>query len=102
MAAKRVLIHVLLAFALLLAQHAMLAHEATHLAKPPATRDNQLPQHKVCEQCALSAQFGSAMAGKLLSFEAQSGMVRLPPHRSQVLYTATPRAFNSRAPPTSL
>jgi hypothetical protein len=102
MAVKRALIHVLLAFALLWGQHAMLAHAATHLAKPPATQDNQLPQHKVCEQCALSAQFGSALVGKLLSFEVQRGVVQPAPHRAQVFYTATPRAFHSRAPPVSL
>ncbi|HTS53440.1 MAG TPA: hypothetical protein VMH26_09230 [Burkholderiales bacterium] len=100
MAAKRVLIHVLLGFALLLAQQGMLAHAATHLAKPPATEDKQLPQHKVCEQCSLSAQFGSAMVGKLPSFEAQRAIVDLPPHRPRVVYTETPRAFRSRAPPT--
>ena len=102
MVAKRALIHVLLAFALLWGQQAMLAHAATHLVKPPATQDNQLPQHKVCEQCALSAQYGSALVGKVLSFEAQRGVVCLPPQRPQVLYTATPRAFHSRAPPVSL
>jgi uncharacterized protein YfaQ (DUF2300 family) len=104
MAVKRALIHVLLAFALLLAQQAMLAHAATHLAKPPATQDNQhqLPQHKVCAECALSAQFGSAMVGKALSFELQRGIVDLPPHRPQVLCASTPRAFHSRAPPISL
>jgi hypothetical protein len=102
MAAKRALIHVLLAFALLLVQQAMLAHEATHLAKPPATQDNQLPQHKVCDECALSAQFGSALVGKLLSFEAQRGVVCITPQREQVFYTATPRAFRSRAPPASV
>ncbi len=102
MAVKRALIHVLLAFALLLGQQAMLAHAATHLAKPPATQDNQLPQHKACAQCALSAQFGSALVGKLLSFEAQRDVVELAPHRAQAFYTATPRAFHSRAPPASL
>jgi len=102
MAVKRALIHVLLAFALLLAQQAMLAHAATHLAKPPASQDKQLPQHKVCEQCALSAQFGSAPIGKLLSFEAQRGVVQPAPHRAQVVHTSTPRAFHSRAPPASL
>ena len=102
MAVKRTLIHVLLAFALLLGQQAMLAHAAMHLAKPPATQDNQLPQHKVCEQCTLSAQFGSALVGKALSFEPQGGGACLPPKHPQVLHTATPRAFRSRAPPLSL
>jgi len=102
MVAKRALIHVLLAFALLLGQQALLAHAATHLAKPPATQDNQLPQHKVCDQCSLSAQFGSALVGKLLSFDPPCGAIDLALHRPQVLYTATPRAFSSRAPPASL
>lgn len=102
MVAKRALIHVLLALALLLAQQAALAHAATHLAKPPATQDDQLPQHKVCAHCELSAQFSSAMVGKLLSFETQSGIAGFLPHPAQVLYTATPRAFRSRAPPASL
>jgi hypothetical protein len=99
---RRALIHVLLAFALLSGQQAMLAHAATHLAKPPASQDNQLPHHKVCEQCALSAQFGSALVGKLLSFEPQPGVVHLASHRPQIVYTATPCAFHSRAPPVSL
>jgi hypothetical protein len=102
MVAKRALIHVLLAFALLLGQQAMLAHAATHLGKAPETQDKQLPQHKVCEQCSLSAQFGSALVGKLLSFEPASGAVDLALHSPQVPYTATPRAFQSRAPPVLL
>jgi hypothetical protein len=102
MAVKRALIHVLLAFALLLAQQAMLAHAATHLAKPPATQDNQLPQHKVCAECALSAQFGSAMVGKLPLLETQRGIADVPLYRPQVLSASTPRAFHSRAPPISL
>ena len=102
MAVKRALIHVLLAFALLLGQQAMLAHAATHLGKAPATQDKQVPQHKVCEQCSLSAQFGSALVGKFLSFEPASGAIDLALYSPQVLYTATPRAFHSRAPPVSL
>jgi hypothetical protein len=102
MAAKRALIHLLLAFALLLGQQAMLAHAATHLGKPAPTQDNQLPQHKVCDQCALSAPFGSALVGKALSFEAQRGVIQPATHRSQVVHTASPCAFHSRAPPGSL
>ena len=102
MTAKRVLIHVLLAFALLLGQQAMLAHAATHLGKAPASQDQKLPQHKVCEQCSLSAQFGSALVGKFLTFEPARGAIDLALHRPQVLCTATPRAFRSRAPPVSL
>jgi len=102
MAVKRALIHVLLAFALLLGQQAMLAHGATHLAKPPASQDKQLPEHKVCEQCALSVQFGSALIGKPLSFAVQRQAVQPAPHSTQFVPAATPRAFHSRAPPASL
>jgi len=102
MLAKRALIHLLLAAALLLGQQAMLGHAATHLGKPPATEDKQLPQHKVCEQCTLSAQFGSVLVGKLWPFEAQPGLAQLPPQRAQPVHRSTPRAFRSRAPPASL
>ena len=102
MAAKRALIHVLLAFALLLGQQAMLAHAATHLGKAPASQDQKLPQHKVCEQCSLSAQLGSALVGKFLTFEPARSAIDLALHHPQVPYTATPRAFRSRAPPVSL
>jgi hypothetical protein len=102
MAAKRALIQVLLAFALLLGQQVMLAHAATHLRKAPETPNKQLPQHKVCEQCSLSAQLGSALVGKLLSFEPASCAIDFALHRPQVFHTATPRAFHSRAPPIPL
>jgi hypothetical protein len=102
MAVKRVLIHVLLAFALLLGQQALLAHAATHLGKPPASQDKQLPEHKVCELCTLSGQFGSALTGKLASFAAQRESIQHAPHPAQIVHTSTPRAFHSRAPPAFL
>ncbi len=102
MSAKHVLIHVLLAFALLSGQQAMLAHAATHLGKAPASQDKQVPQHKVCEQCSLSAQLGSGLVGKLPWFAPACSAVHPALHCPQVLYTATPRAFRSRAPPVSL
>jgi len=102
MAIKRVLIRVLLAFTLLLGQQAMLAHAATHLGKTPETQDKRLPHQKVCEQCSLSAQLGSALVGKLQSFELISTAIDCALHRPQVFHTATPRAFRSRAPPVPL
>ena len=102
MVTKRVLIHVLLAFALLLAQQTIVAHAVTHLAKPPASEDQQLPKHKVCELCVLSAQFGSAMPGKVLSVKAPRDAAGLALHHPQALRSSTPRAFRSRAPPVSL
>jgi hypothetical protein len=102
MAAKRVLIHVLLAFALLLAQQTMAAHAVTHLAQPATGEDQQLPKHKVCGLCLLSAQFCGAMPGKLLSMEAPRDAAILTPRHLQPLCSSTPRAFRSRAPPVSL
>jgi len=102
MAAKRTLIHVLLAFALLLAQQVTLAHAATHLGQPPVTQDKQLPQHKVCEQCMLSAQFGSLLVGKTLTFDPPRGVTSLFPENPRAIHGPTLRAFRSRAPPASL
>ena len=102
MAAKRVLIHVLLAFALLLAQQTMVAHAVTHVAKPPASEDQQLPKHKVCELCLLSAQVCGAAPGQLLSVEAPRDAAGLAPQHQPSLCSSTPRAFRSRAPPVSL
>ena len=102
MAAKRALIHLLLAFALLLAQQTVVAHAVTHLAKPPASEDQQLPKHKVCELCLWSAQFCGAALGKLLSVETPRGAAGLTAHHQPTLYSSTPRAFRSRAPPVSL
>src|SRR5262245_36165837 len=101
-AAWRDLVHVLLAFALLLGQQAMLAHAATHLAKAPTTQDKQLPGHQVCEQCVWSAQFGNALLNKPLAFEAQRGVACGLTRPPQVLNSSTPRAFRSRAPPLSV
>src|SRR5215813_3765725 len=102
MAVKRALIHLLLAFALLLAQQTVVAHAVTHLAKPPASEDQQLPKHKVCELCLLSAQFCGAAPGKLLSMEVPRHAAVLAPQHLQPLCSSTPRAFRSRAPPVSL
>jgi hypothetical protein len=102
MAVRRALIHVLLAFALLLAQQTVVAHAVTHLPQPPASEDQQLPKHKVCELCVLSAQFGSAMPGKLLSMEAPRDDAVLKPQHLRPFCSSTPRAFRSRAPPVSL
>lgn len=102
MTVKRALIHVLLAFALLLGQQSMLAHAATHLAKAPVGQDKQLPQHKVCDQCSLSVPFGSALVGKLPSFEPACSGFDVALHQQQNLHSATPRAFHSRAPPASV
>jgi hypothetical protein len=102
MAAKRALTHLLLAFALLLAQQVTLAHATTHLAQPPANQDKQLPHHKVCDQCMLSAQFGSALVGKTLTFDPPRGVACLPPEDPRVVHRSTLRAFRSRAPPASL
>ena len=102
MAAKRVLIHVLLALALLLAQQTIVAHAATHLAKPPASEDQQLPKHKLCELCLLSAQLCGAAPGKLLSVEAPREAAGLAAQHQASFCGSTPRAFRSRAPPVSL
>jgi len=102
MAVKRVLIHVLLAFALLVAQQTMVAHAVTHLAQPPASEDQQLPKHKVCELCLWSAQFCGALPGKLLSMEVPRDAIIQAPQHLQLLCSSTPLAFRSRAPPVSL
>jgi len=102
MAVKRALIHLLLAFALLLAQQTVVAHAVTHLAKPPASEDQQLPKHKVCELCLLSAQFCGAAPGKLLSLETAHEAPGLAAQHQSSPCSSTPRAFRSRAPPVSL
>ena len=102
MAAKRTLIHVLLAFAMLLAQQVMLAHAATHLGQPPVSQDKQPLPHKVCEQCMLSAQLGGLLVGKTLTFDAPRGVTALLPENPRVVHGPTLRAFRSRAPPASL
>ena len=102
MFAKRALIHILLAFALLVAQQAMLAHWATHLGKPAPTQDQPLPHSKTCDHCVLSAQLASALVGKVAVFDPDRGGVGnvIPTSRG---FIPTPvRAFSSRAPPTFL
>jgi hypothetical protein len=99
---KRTLTHVLLAFALLLAQQAMLGHWATHLAKPASTQDKQLPENKVCDDCVLSVQLATALVGKVAVFDADQGGVGSMFHAPRGFVPTPVRAFSSRAPPTFL
>ena len=99
MFAKRALIHLLLAVALLVAQQAMLGHWATHLSKPP-TQDQPLPDNKVCDDCVLSAQLASALLGKVALFEPERGDAGKLVHTPRGFVPAAIRAFSSRAPPT--
>jgi hypothetical protein len=102
MFAKRALIHVLFAFALLLAQQAMLGHWATHLGKPASSQDQKVPDNKVCDYCVLSAQLASALVGKVVVVGADpAGIASVFP----ALRGFSPRplrAFSSRAPPAFL
>lgn len=99
---KRALIHLLLAFALLLAQQAMLGHWATHLSKPASTQDRQVPDNKVCDDCVLSAQLASALVGKVALFDPDRGNVGNIFHAPRGFIPTPVRAFSSRAPPTFL
>ena len=99
---KRALIHVLLAFALLVAQQAMLGHWTTHLGKPAPTQDRQLPDNKVCDDCVLSAQLASALVGKVAVFDPARGDPANVFHTPRGFIPTPVRAFSSRAPPTFL
>jgi hypothetical protein len=101
MVLKRALIHVLLSLLVLLGQQAAWTHAATHLAKLPPSSDQQLPHGKVCDQCVFSAQIGTALVGKVFSFEADAGTPSRVGHTPQGFVPRTVRAFSSRAPPVS-
>lgn len=100
---KRALTHVLLAVALLVSQQAAFAHAATHLGKAPATQDKQLPHTKVCGQCVLGVQLGTALLDMAPPCSAtwMPSLGYLADDASAHIPTLLP-AFSSRAPPTLL
>lgn len=102
MKARRVFAHIAFAF-LLLSQQLGIMHAISHISQDAAygsVQEKRLPRELQCEQCLTFAAFGSGLTGALPSplfflpeidtAIAVSIVERLP---------ATPRAFDSRAPP---
>lgn len=99
---RRGLVHVLLAFALLLAQQGAAWHAVSHLASDPASsQHDKKPLHSSdqCEKCIVFAQMGAAAASTpaqdLPQFKAVAPQADAPPaYRSQFVLL-----YHSRAPP---
>ena len=103
MSVKRVLPHVLIVLALLVAQHGGYEHALSHFdKKPPTNQNKQLPHTKVCDRCGLSAQLGAGLFSDLALFVVEARCACGTLLLSQAFHPTAPRRFLSRAPPPSL
>ena len=95
---RRTFAYLVLAFALLFAQHGGVAHELSHLAGGSSQQDKQLP-HKACDQCAAYAQVAGGAVSQ--SWMALPQLAAGQTSHFQGVYIATPAFFSypSRAPP---
>ncbi|MFN3398354.1 MAG: hypothetical protein ACK4ZS_07450 [Sulfurimicrobium sp.] len=102
-ARSRLLLFLLLAFALLLAQQGAAMHALSHLAEPlpsHSQQDKHLPHSPACEKCVAYAGVGSAVAA--------SGLALPPAAMGETLFAVEPggrlpqsvRHYHSRAPPS--
>lgn len=99
---SRLLLFVLLAFAVLFAQQGAAMHALSHLSEPlsrHSEQDKQLPHSPACDKCVVYAGVGSALASSTLILPAT---VALAPHLTQTppaLLSPFARLYHARAPP---
>lgn len=101
-ARSRLLLFLLLAFALLFAQQGAAVHALSHLTEPlpsHSQQDKQLPHSPTCEKCVVYAGVGTAVAASGLSLPpATTGAERFAVEPSG-RQPQSVRHYHSRAPP---
>lgn len=91
---RRLHLHLLLAFALLVAQQIAFAHAQTHALK------GSTPDSQVCEVCVVAAQLGNAPVATTASFDIDLRFA-VAAHADHAVFLPRPtRSFCSRAPPS--
>lgn len=93
---RRLHLHLLLAFALLVAQQIAFTHAQTHALK------GSTPDSQVCEECVVAAQLGSAPITTTAGFDIDLRFAVAPYAIHSVFLPGPTRSFCSRAPPPSL
>jgi len=95
---SRYLPPLLFVFALLFAQQGGFVH-ALHHVLDEQTQDHSLPHDKLCEQCAVYAQLGSAIASSLVFFTPLEQVVAFISVSFAEFHSSAFIAFSARAPP---
>lgn len=90
----------LFAFALLLAQQGGVVHALHHVVEEQ-TQDHSLPHDKLCEQCAVYAQIGSAIGSSLVFFTPLEEVFSFVSASFTEFHALSFSAFAARAPPYS-
>lgn len=101
-ARSRLLLFLLLAFALLFAQQGAAMHALSHLTEPlpsHSQQDKQLPHSPACEKCVAYAGVGSAVAASGLSLSAPAVAAEHLQCESSGRLPQPVRRYHSRAPP---
>lgn len=100
MRSSRLLLPLLLLFALLFAQQGALSHGIEH-ALAEQSQDQSLPHDKHCDLCATYAQIGSAIGSSHIHFDFASSFDEAITAPSVSFHSIAFTAFAARAPPYS-
>ncbi|HZP92185.1 MAG TPA: hypothetical protein VFB20_04795 [Burkholderiales bacterium] len=99
---RRFLTQILLAGALLGAQHAALAHQVSHLAGNADAQNQGLVHTKLCDKCASFAKISAAVPALAAFVVPPSPAHAQFPCRGISRFRCTTVAFFSRGPPACL
>ena len=101
-ARSRLLLFLLLAFALLFAQQGAAIHALSHLTEPlpsHSQQDKQLPHSPACDKCVLYAGVGTALASSALAISAAVAHIPQLAFTPPALLSQPTRLYHARAPP---
>jgi hypothetical protein len=102
-ARSRLLLFLLLAFALLFAQQGAANHALSHLSESlpsHSQQDKQLPPHSpACDKCVVYAGVGTALASSALAIPAAAAQIPYLAIIPPALPSQPARLYHARAPP---
>jgi len=100
MRSSRLLLPLLLAFALLFAQQGALSHGIEH-SLAEQSQDQSLPHDKHCNLCEAYAQIGGAIGSDRIHFDFASSFEEAHSNQAASFHSVAFAAFAARAPPRS-